>query len=411
MSWELRTIQIVALVALPIHLYVGLRIVSSLGIVAPARKSLARRYFFAALGWVSLLPLSLFLARLAGVPWTGVAYESGAAWLDPLFLYPIWFALIASTELLAIFLALDIVGLFSRLFPGQREPVKRAFSYTRLVLAAAVLVYVPARALFDTLSVEDAEVRVEMGTLPQELDGLRMTLVGDIQVDRFTGERKVGSVHAIVSGRKPELLFSSGDLVTRGREYLDEARAAICGMKGSVASLAVMGDHDHWSAPEDLRSMQEGCGWTFLENEHRVITYRGRTILVSGLTHIYSDRLPESAMRQYLNAAPQADLRILLVHQPAEDVVEAAADAGYDLVLAGHTHGGQIVLHPLGIPLTPSMRETRYYAGYQKVGETHVVVTRGVGLTLAPIRYHARAEVTSMTLWAAGSRHAVGTKE
>ena len=130
----------------------------------------------------------------------------------------------------------------------------------------------------------------------------------------------------------------------------------------------------------------------------RVITYRGRTILVSGLTHIYSDRLPESAMRQYLNAAPQADLRILLVHQPAEDVVEAAADAGYDLVLAGHTHGGQIVFHPLGIPLTPSMRETKYYRGHHKVGETHVVVTRGVGLTLAPIRYHARAEVTSMTV-------------
>lgn len=147
--------------------------------------------------------------------------------------------------------------------------------------------------------------------------------------------------------------------------------------------------------------MQEECGWKFLENEHHVIMHRGRRILISGLTHIYSNRLPQSALRAFLRAAPQADVRVLLAHQPAEGVVELAADAGYDIVLAGHTHGGQIVFHPLGFPLTPSMRETKYYAGYHRVGETHVVVTRGVGLTLAPVRYHARAEVTTIVLQAA----------
>jgi hypothetical protein len=94
-------------------------------------------------------------------------------------------------------------------------------------------------------------------------------------------------------------------------------------------------------------------------------------------------------------------VRILLAHQPAEEVIEMAAAAGYDIVLAGHTHGGQIVFHPLGIPLTPSMRETKYYRGHHMVGGMHVVVTRGVGLTLAPVRYHARAEVTTVVLQAA----------
>ena len=144
-----------------------------------------------------------------------------------------------------------------------------------------------------------------MSGLPQELEGLRITLVGDIQVDRFTGQGKVGRVHSIVSGQKPELLLSSGDLVTRGREYLGEAREAICGMAGSVASIAVMGDHDHWSAPDDLRAIQQECGWTFLENHHDMLAYRGRTILISGVTHIYSDRLPGSALREFLNAAPR----------------------------------------------------------------------------------------------------------
>ncbi len=400
MSWELRTLQVIALAALPLHLYVGLRIVASMGAVAPARKVRARKLFLAALAWVSFLPLMLFLGRLAGVGWVGGVYEAGAMVLDPLFLYPIWFALIASAEMLAFFLVLDLIGFLSRLFPKRRESVRKALAYARLAIAAIAVVYVPCRVLFDTLFIEDAETRLAMSGLPRELEGFRITLVGDIQVDRFTGPGKVGRVHSIVSGQKPELLLSSGDLVTRGREYLGEAREAICGMAGSVASIAVMGDHDHWSAPDDLRAMQQECGWAFLENQHDLLTYRGRSILVSGVTHIYSDRLPGSALREFLNSAPQADLRILLVHQPAEELVQLAADAGYDLVLAGHTHGGQIVFHPLGMPLTPSMRETKYYRGYHKVGETHVVVTRGVGLTLAPVRYHARAEVTTVTLHA-----------
>ncbi len=140
------------------------------------------------------------------------------------------------------------------------------------------------------------------------------------------------------------------------------------------------------------------CGWTFLDNEHRLFTYHGKSVLVTGLTHIYSERLTPQALQEFLSTAPQADFKILLVHQPAEQVIRFATEHGYNLVLAGHTHGGQIVIHPLGIPFTPSMTETRFYQGVFQNGGTTVVVTRGVGLTLAPVRYHAPAEVTTMIL-------------
>jgi predicted MPP superfamily phosphohydrolase len=205
-------------------------------------------------------------------------------------------------------------------------------------------------------------------------------------------------VGEILTARAPELLVSAGDVVTSGREYLDDAARALCGWKGSVASAGVLGDHDLWSAPERVREMQVQCGWLFLENEHRLLRLRGRAVCLTGLTHVYGRQLRGDALSRFLASAPRADLHILLTHQPAERVVDAAASARYDIVLAGHTHGGQIVLHPLGIPLTPSMRETRYVSGTYAVGSMTVVVTNGIGLTLAPIRYHAPAEVTSIVV-------------
>ncbi len=135
-----------------------------------------------------------------------------------------------------------------------------------------------------------------------------------------------------------------------------------------------------------------------MDNEHRLFSYRGRSILITGLTHTYRDRFKTKVLREFLSKAPGADLKILLVHQPAEVVVRAAAEEGYALLFAGHTHGGQIIVHPLGIPFTPVEEETPFYQGVYKEGGTTIIVTRGIGLTTAPIRYHAPAEVTTVTL-------------
>jgi predicted MPP superfamily phosphohydrolase len=187
-------------------------------------------------------------------------------------------------------------------------------------------------------------------------------------------------------------------MVTWGLDYVDESTKAMCAMSGSVASISVMGDHDYWSAPEAIAKGLRQCGWIFLENEHDVVDYKGTRILVTGLTHVYSQRLNASRLDSILAQAPTADFKILLVHQPAKWLIEAAARRGYNLVLAGHTHGGQIVVHPLGVAFTPSMLETPYYSGEYRLGTLNVVVTNGIGLTLAPVRYGAPAEVTTIVL-------------
>jgi predicted MPP superfamily phosphohydrolase len=398
MPWAIRMIGKLSLVALPLFLYVGFRLAGSIGLLSPALKGRAYLFIFLAIGWVYSMPIVAFASNILGVGGATLFQRSTVGWTDYLFQFPFWVGVIVVLELTAPFLLADIVGAAAGLSSTLSQKVRPALPTFRVVVTALLVLYVPVRVFFDTTRVHDAVERVSIKGLPPELAGLSITLISDIQVDQYTAEGKVEQVRHIVQGRPPDLLFSGGDLVTSGTRFLGAASRAICGLSGSVATVAVMGDHDYWSAPDAIADVYRRCGWTFLDNGHRLYSYHGKNILVTGLTHVYSDRLTLPALRDFLGTAPQADLRVLLVHQPAEQVVRLASELGYHLVLAGHTHGGQIVIHPLGVPFTPSMTETHYYQGIYQNGGTTVVVTRGVGLTLAPVRYHAPAEITTLLL-------------
>ncbi len=402
MSWMLRMFLTISLIVLPLYLYVGLRLAGSIGFLYPDLGSRARLVILLVILWLYLLPLGALLSYLLGLHLSPFPSGKAVGWADYLLQYPVWIGFVAVIELVTPYVLVDLLAFASRLFTAADSPLRTSlppvFAWARIGLAVLALVYVPARVVADTSHVRDSLLHIPVRGLPPQLAGLTITLVGDIQVDRFTGDAKVGQVRRIVEARRPDLLMSAGDLVTSGTDFLGEAEKAVCGLKGSAGTFAVMGDHDIWSAPETIRAIHEKCGWTFLENEHRLLTVHGVTILVTGLTHVYSDRLAAAALGRFLDEAPGADFRILLVHQPAEVVVRLAAEHHYSLVLAGHTHGGQIVLHPLGIPVTGSMRETRFWRGLYTVGETTVMVTRGVGMSLAPIRYGSAAEVSTLVL-------------
>jgi uncharacterized protein len=398
MPWAVRSFLLLTLVAFLLSLYVGQRILAAVRLLWPAAEPVARRVRFGLIAWLCLLPVVMLVAHVLGRTQDLFLFSSSAGWMDYVFHYPVWCGIIVAIELVAPTLFFDILGLVSRLSRQRHEQRKMFLAWLQILITLVVLLYVPLRAWRDTTMVRDTETHIAINGLPQELRGIRCVLLSDLQVDRYTGNHIVEQMQAIAAAHAPHFVFYAGDAVTGGREFIGAAAKALCTVRGSVGNVAVMGDHDYWSSPEGVRGFFLRCGWAFEENAHRVFTVHGRTILVTGLTHVYSNKMRESEIRQFLAQAPPADVKILLVHQPAEQVVRCAREAHYQLVLAGHTHGGQIVVHPFGLPITPSKFETRYYTGNYAVEGTTVVVTNGLGLTLAPLRYHARAEVTTVVL-------------
>jgi predicted MPP superfamily phosphohydrolase len=386
---------IVSAVALPLYLYVGFRTATAIAALSGSPPRRARLWALGIIGWLYLLPVLYIGFWLSGNQSAPLLGGTTLGLLDYLFNFPFWLGLIVLLETLPYFLLLEVIGWVSRMI----APLSRRWvPLVRVATLSFITLYAGVRIYLDTFTVNTTSVSVQTGVPAPELDSLTITLAADIQVDRYTNGGKIRQFETLFRAHKCDLLLFAGDLVTSGKGFIAQASAIMAHPDCRLGAFAVMGDHDYWSDPNGIPQILRSSGWTFLTDEHHVVEYRGRRILLSGVTYIYSQRISESELRAFLSAAPPADLKILLVHQPAEMVVRLAAEAGYQLVLAGHTHGGQIVLHPFGVPVAPSVFETPFYRGVHRVGSTTVVVTGGVGQSLAPVRYGAPAELTTITL-------------
>lgn len=404
MPWIFRMTLTASVAVLPLYIYVGLRLATAVSTVSNRFKNpkRARRLLvYPAFSWFYLFPLILVFSHLTGNFRELFVYTPNVGWKDYLLMYPFWWGLVSILEITPLFITLDLTRLAGRLkIFGGREKQKQWKWDSRLKIAIVliILVYTGVRIPLDTGHVHTSTTKVYIKNLPKEFQNLRISFFGDIHMDRYTKEKKLAPLKKTLQSGEEDLVFFSGDLVSRGMDYVSRALKVVGHPRVRLEAIACMGDHDYWTAPFEIPRQLENAGWRFLQNEHRVIPYKGRRILVTGVTHVYSRRISEGYLREFLSKAPEADLKILLVHQPMEMVVETAAEYGYHLLLGGHTHGGQIVSHIFGLPVSVGQKETRYCWGTHRIGEMWAVVTNGVGMTLSPIRYHAPSEIKRIVL-------------
>ncbi len=399
MPWDLRMIIRIFPFLLPAQLYLGWAVSRIIAKFYPGRAIIVWPGIIGMIIWVNLLPLSILyydkINRLSQL--FLLRNQTGSA--DYLILYPFWIGLIITVEVLPYFLTLDGISGLSSLVSGIRHEKIR---YWKSILQMAILVFftvfVFIRSYTDTTHIRLRQSTVSIPDLPPELKGLSLSLTADIQVDRYSGAGRLEKLESRIRQADSDLLFFAGDLVTRGQDFISRGLQFMCSADSTVPRFACMGDHDYWANPQKIRTGLSNCGWNFPENQNMLIRHNGKSILITGITYIYSKKISAGDLDRLFSSAPDADLKIVLVHQPARIVIEKAEKYGYDLLLAGHTHGGQIVFHPFGYSLTPSRFENEFYTGTHRFGKLTVVVTNGTGLTLAPLRYGAPAELTKIIL-------------
>ncbi|GAB4371927.1 MAG: hypothetical protein Kow0042_14950 [Calditrichia bacterium] len=402
MSWAMRMLLIISPVVFVCQLYEGWRIANSLASLLSIHKIKILIFLSLFILSVNFLPLLIIFYHGAGMMDKFFLFNRNLTWYGVLITFSYWWALVVAIEALPYFLSLDIFRIIFRTFSKMKYAAfKPYFHWIRLVIILFLIMFSGYKIMMNTYFVKRNHHVIHLNNLPPEMSGLTITLLSDIQVDRYTQRFKLNATKNRIEEIQSDLVIFTGDLVTHGEYYIQTGLNLLCDITPQASKFACLGDHDFWSNPVKIADGLKNCGWTFLENQHHLTDYRNHTILVTGLTQIYSRRLSPADLESILSSAPPADLKILMVHQPSHHIIQAAQKYKYDLLLAGHTHGGQVVFHPFGFPLTPSQFENQFFSGHHTVGSLNIIVTNGVGLTLAPIRYGAQAEISTITLQSA----------
>ena len=164
--------------------------------------------------------------------------------------------------------------------------------------------------------------------------------------------------------------------------------------------FAVLGNHDHYVGAEVVRAALAAAGVRELLNTSAVIRRGGAALAVAGVGDLRFDVIDFGAAMAGLSS----DIpRVVVSHDP--DVFAYwPAEIRLDLMLSGHTHGGQAHLPLLGPPYVPSQFGFRYLAGHFREGDRQLYVSRGVGVITAPIRWRCPPEVTLIVLHAPSDR-------
>lgn len=372
-----RKFWLIATLALA-HAYVGLRLLPDLPIGPGARLA----------GALSLAAsLSLLVAGLNARAFRRRRMGDVAA-VAGLVATGLFSSLFALTVVRDLLLLAAIVPLSAQSF--QLAESASAAAVVALAFAATGVGFANARRRAAVVRVD-----VPVADLPAPLDGFSIAQVSDVHVGRTIRRRYVEAVVRAVNELDADLVAVTGDLVDGPVEELAGEVAPLAGLRSRHGTFFVTGNHEYYCGEPAWRAELGRLGLKVLMNEHVVLEHRGAPLVIAGVTDIGAERFdaaqrsdPESALR---GAPPDAGARILLAHRPRS--APAAARAGFDLQLSGHTHGGQFW------PWTLVVRALEpYAAGLHRLERLWVYTSRGTGYWGPPKRIGAPSEITLVRL-------------
>ena len=231
---------------------------------------------------------------------------------------------------------------------------------------------------------------VHLCGLPAALDGLRVLLITDVHAGPFLRPQALARVFDRLCALDPDLVLLGGDLATSRLDEFAEHAAAFRLLRAPLGVFAVLGNHDHATgAPARLATMVEDCGIRVLHNSAVDLERAGRRLSLAGVDDLLLGR-PDLEGALDGTRSPV----VLLSHNP--DVFFSAARRGVALVLAGHTHAGQIRLP--GLPVLVRQSRYRLDEGRYRLGASQLVVSRGLGAVGLPWRVACPPEAVLLTL-------------
>ena len=300
-------------------------------------------------------------------------------------------SMIISGLMTGVFLAVALWRVSSSFRPERRAFFRKA-GYAALAAPAAVTAF----GIVTRNRLELNEVDVPIPNLPKDLHGLRITQVSDIHLSDFLNERELARAIDMANATRPDLMLVTGDLITRPGDPLDAAIRQIARLRAPAGVFGCHGNHEVYCRTEEyITEVGKRIGIDFLRKRARSLRFGNATLNLAGVDY---QRFHQPYLVGTEELVAPGAFNVLLSHNP--DVFNVAAKQGFDLTIAGHTHGGQVNFEILHRNVNVALAFTPYVRGLYRQGPSAIYVSSGIGTIGVPMRLGAPAEIAVLRLCA-----------
>jgi len=371
-----RNLLVVLSLLVLLHVYIGLRLMPDLGLGLPGMLGGSAFLLLSTL----LVPVGLLSSSLRRRRWS-----EQLTWIG-LLAMGLFSSLLVLTFLRDLFLLLAVVAGAGSVMLNYYS----ALAVPLLALAVTIIGFVNARRVARVVRID-----VPIDGLPAALHGYAIAQISDIHVGPTIKRPYLDAIVERVNGLGADAIAVTGDLVDGSVARLSAHTQPLARLAAPDGAFFVTGNHEYYSGAEQWIAEVRRLGLRVLMNEH-VIRRRGTaSLMIAGVTdytaHLFDPTQKSDPRRAAAGAPDGVAVRILLAHQPRS--APAAADAGFDLQLSGHTHGGQFFPWNLFVPL-----QQPFVAGLNRLRSLWVYTSRGTGYWGPPKRFGAPSEITLLRL-------------
>lgn len=282
---------------------------------------------------------------------------------------------------------------------STHSPARRAFLRTAQGAVFAVPAVVTGYGVFiNRFRISVREQNIFIAGLASDLDGLRLAQLSDIHLSPFLSVKELAHAVALANETRPHVTLVTGDLITAPGDPLDACLAELAHLRADYGLYGCNGNHEVYTRTERyVEQMGARQGLQILRSRNAQVRIGSAALNFAGVDY-------QNSRRPYLRGAetllrPDA-VNILLSHNP--DVFPVAAAQGYQLTIAGHTHGGQVRVEILHQDFNVARFFTPFVDGLYQRGDASIFVSRGIGTIAIPARIGAPPEVALLTLRSRG---------
>ncbi len=275
--------------------------------------------------------------------------------------------------------------------PERRQALVHALNIGILGLTGLMTGWGVFRALTGPSIVN---IPLPFSNLPDEFDGFRIVQISDIHVGSTIRLPYIRKIAEMVKNIECDVIVLTGDMADGRVSQLREDAAPLGEITAPLGKYFVTGNHEYYSGVEEWTDEMRRLGYDVLLNENRMIERGGARIIMAGVTDFEGGRFGgkhASDTVKAIQGVSPVDFKILLAHQPKS--IFEAEKAGFDLMLSGHTHGGQYFPWNFFIRI-----QQPYTSGLHFHGKTTLYINHGTGYWGPPMRGGIPSEITVITL-------------